>query len=170
MIPVLVLLALGLAGRAWAAETKIGVVDVQRALTETEAGKKAKEKLAQRVEKMQADIKAKQDDLQKMETEMQKQSSVLSGEAKRDKEKDYDRKKRDLSEIYRDYQEEIQQAQAASLQPIVKDLEQVIEKIGQDGGYTVILEKTAGVIYSTKSIDITDQVIKAANEMSKAKK
>jgi outer membrane protein len=159
----------GWTAAAWA-ETKIGVVDIQRALTETDAGKKAKEKLSQRAEKMQADVKAKQDELQKMEAELQKQASVLSGEAKRDKEKDYERKKRDLAETYRDYQEELQQAQAQALQPIVKDLEQVIEKLGKDGGYSLILEKTAGVIYSPKEADVTDQVIKAANEMAKAKK
>jgi len=163
-------LVLGLgAGRAWA-ETKIGVVDIQRALNESETGKKAKDNLSKRVEKMQADLKTKKEQLDKMEADLQKQSTVLSADAKRDKEKDFDRRKRDFSDQLRDYQEEIQQAEMTVTQPIVKELEQIIDKIGQEQGYTVILEtKMSGVIYSAKGVDLTEAVIKVHNEMQKKK-
>jgi len=168
ILATLLLVCLG-AGAAWA-ETKIGVVDVQRALNESEAGKKAKESLNKRVEKMQTDLKAKKDALDKIEADFKKQSAVLSGDAKRDKEKEFDRKKRDFADTVRDYQEEINQAELTATQPIVKDLEQLIEKLGKDQGYTVILEqKMSGAIYTTKGVDITEQIIKTYNE-SKAKK
>lgn len=168
ILATLLLVCLG-AGAAWA-ETKIGVVDVQRALNESEAGKKAKENLNKRVEKMQTDLKAKKDALDKIEADFKKQSAVLSGDAKRDKEKEFDRKKRDFADTVRDYQEEINQAELTATQPIVKDLEQLIEKLGKDQGYTVILEqKMSGTIYTAKGVDITEQIIKTYNE-SKAKK
>lgn len=158
-----------LAGWAWA-EPKIGVIDMRRALTESEAGKKAGEQLSQRVEKMEADLKAKQQQLEKLEADYQKQSSMLSADAKRDKEKEFERKRRDLSDLYRDYREEIAQAELAGFQPILKDLNEVVTKIGAEQGYTVILEKTSGVLYTAGGVDITEAVIKALNEATKKKK
>jgi outer membrane protein len=154
----------------WAfAEAKIGVVDMRRALTESEAGKKAGQALSQRVEKMEADLKAKSAQLEKLEADFQKQSSMLSADAKRDKEKEFERKKRDLADLYRDYREEVQQAEVASFQPILKDLNAVIEKIGTDQGYTVILEKSNGVVFSAKGVNITEAAVKALNETAKKK-
>lgn len=154
----------------WAfAEAKIGVVDMRRALTESEVGKKAGQALSQRVEKMEADLKAKSEQLEKLEADFQKQSSMLSADAKRDKEKEFERKKRDLADLYRDYREEVQQAEVASFQPILKDLNAVIGKIGAEQGYTVILEKSNGVVFSAKGVDITEAAVKALNETAKKK-
>ncbi len=164
----LMLLCLG-ATAAWAAEAKIGVVDLQRALNECEAGKKAKAKLTERVEKMQTDLKAKKEAVDKLDGELKKQGAMLSADAKRDKERDLERQTRDLNNLARDYEEEYQQAQVAATQPIFKDLEQVIDKIGAEQGYTLIVEsKVGGVIYMAKGVDITDEVVKAYN--AKAKK
>lgn len=160
------LLCLG-AGAAWA-ETKIGVVDIQRALNESNQGKKAKERLSARVEKMQADLKLKKEELERLDGELQKQSALLSSDAKRDRERDFDRKKRDYADLVRDYQEEIQQAELTATQPILKELEEVIGKMGREQGFSVILEsKMSGVIYSAKGIDLTEAVIKAYNDKNK---
>jgi Skp family chaperone for outer membrane proteins len=44
----------------------------------------------------------------------------------------------------------------------------VIQKIGADEGYTVILEKNESIVlYVAKSIDITDRVIKAYDAQKK---
>jgi outer membrane protein len=150
------------------AEVKLGVVDIQRALNESEAGKKAKAQLSQRVEKMQGDLKVKKEQLEKMEADLQKQAAVLTGEAKRDKDKEFDRRKRDYSDLVRDYQEELSQAELTATQPILKEMEGLIEKLGREQGYTVILEsKMGGVIFSAQGIDLTEAVIKAHNEMKK---
>jgi outer membrane protein len=163
-----VVLPICLGAGAARAETKIGIVDIQRALNESEQGKKAKERLSQRVEKMQADLKLKKEQLEKLDAEIQKQSPLLSGDAKRDREREFDRKKRDYADLVRDYQEEIQQAELQATQPILKEMEETIEKMGREQGYSIILEsKMSGVIYSAKGVDLTDAVIKAHNEMKK---
>jgi outer membrane protein len=151
------------------AEAKIGVVDIQRAITDSEAGKKAKEKLGQRAQKIQDDLKAKNDAVEKLEGDLKKQEAMLTPEAKREKERELERKKRDLAEVYRDYQEEFSQAQAATFQPLLKEVEGIVNRIGSQEGYTLIIEKAAGVIYSAKGTDLTDTVIKALNEGAKKK-
>ncbi len=47
-------------------------------------------------------------------------------------------------------------------------LQKVIQKLGADEGYTVILEKNeAIVLYTSKAIDITDRVIKLFDTQKK---
>lgn len=47
----------------FAADVKLGYIDMQRALNGSEAGKEAKEQLAAKVKKYQDEINTKQDDL-----------------------------------------------------------------------------------------------------------
>jgi len=48
------------------------------------------------------------------------------------------------------------------------DLIKVVQKIGADEGYTLILEKNESIVlFASKPIDITDQVIKAFDVQKK---
>jgi outer membrane protein len=52
---------------------------------------------------------------------------------------------------------------------IIKEIRAVVRQIGQEEGYTLILEGAEGqILYSTKDIDLTETVIKKFNE-SRAK-
>ena len=61
----------------FAADLKLGYIDMQRALNGSEAGKEAKEQLATKVKKYQEEINVKQEDLKKMKEELEKQGNVL---------------------------------------------------------------------------------------------
>ena len=50
----------------FAADVKIGYIDMQRALNSSEAGKEAKEQLATRVKKYQDEINTKQEEIKKL--------------------------------------------------------------------------------------------------------
>ena len=68
------------ASSAMAAETKIGLVDVQKALLATSAGKKAKEVLDGEFGKRKKDLDKKKADIEKMNQDLEKKKSVLSEE------------------------------------------------------------------------------------------
>ena len=54
---------------------------------------------------------------------------------------------------------------------ILKDLRDVVEKIGQEEGYSLILENVEGIIlFSRKDLDITERVIKNYNELKAKQK
>ena len=76
----------------FAADLKIGYVDMQRALTGSEAGKEAKEQLAAKVKKYQDEINVKQEDLKKLKDELEKQGALLQDTVRAAKEKDYQNK------------------------------------------------------------------------------
>ncbi|KPJ64359.1 MAG: hypothetical protein AMJ45_05955 [Syntrophobacter sp. DG_60] len=143
-----------------AEDIKIGVVDLQKALNLSKAGKVAMAGLSKRFEKMKKELEGRQEELQRLKKELEKQSLMLSLEANRDKEKEYERKLRDLRYLYQDYKDEMARQEFEAVQPILNALRNIAEEIRKKNHYGIILEKSAGVICYQADIDITDEVIK----------
>lgn len=158
------------AGVASGAEkgVKIGYVDLQKALNESEAGKEAKTSFNKRVEELQKALNERQEELKKLQEELEKQKDLLTPDARMEKEKSYQQKLKDAQRFAKDSQEELQQKDAELTKKILRDLRDVIRKIGTEEGYTIILERgEAFVLYAGEGIDITDRVIKASGKTKK---
>ena len=152
------------------AEVKIGVVDLIRALNESDTGKKAKGDLEFIIKSKQVTIDEKGKALEKLKGDLEKQASVLSAEARRSKEEELQRLILDYQRLVNDSQNEVKKKENEFTGEIVKEIKAILEKIGQEEGYTMIIENADGIIlYSKKENDLTDIVIKKYNE-SKVKK
>lgn len=163
MLITVILLGL-IATPALAKDVKIGFVDLQKALNLSESGKAAKEQIKAKVAGYDAEVKAKQEELKKLKEDLEKQAMLLSEEARNEKERDYQQKVKDYQRFTKDIQEELQQADADFTRKILEELFTVVQEIGKQGGYTIILEKTeSAMLYGDASVDLTDQLIKAFN-------
>jgi outer membrane protein len=155
-------------GSALAADLKIGFVDIQRAVNECNAGKDAKKVIAKEVEKFQRNIAEKQKELQTMKESFEKQAPMLNQDARVAKEKDYQNKLREFQRWGEDNQNEINQKKLEMERNIAIGLQKVIQKVGADEGYTLVLEKNENIVlYASKSIDLTDRVLKAYDAQKK---
>ena len=160
-----VALAVVLATAASAEQIKIGYVDLQRALNESNAGKRAKEDFKKQVDKLQNDLKKQKDQLESLKEQLEKKASVMKDEERRNLELDYQRKLRDFERSYKDSQGELQLKDNELTADILKDLQVIIQQYGRDEGYTLILENSSStVLYSNSDADLTDRIIKAFNE------
>jgi outer membrane protein len=146
-----------------AQEQKIGFVDLQRALNESDAGKRAKDDFRGQLDKLQDDLKRKKDELDRMKDQLEKRSAVLKEEERRNLEKDFQKKVRDFERAYKDSQAEMQGKDNELTARIITDLQEVIVEIGRDEGYTLILEASTNVLYGSSSADLTDRVIGVYN-------
>lgn len=147
---------------------KIGYVDLQKSLNESEQGKEAKASFNKRVEELQRTLDEKQNELKKLQEELEKQKGLLTPEARGDKEKTYQQKIKDAQRFAKDSQEELQQKDAELTRKIINDLKDIIKKVGNEEAYTIILEKgEAAVLFAAEGVDITDRVIKAYNKTKK---
>ena len=148
--------------------SKIGSVDIQKAVNECLAGKEAKKNLTIEVEKFQRLIAERQKELQQMKETLEKQGLLLSSEARAAKERELQTKLRDFQRWGEDIQNEMNQKRAELEKNIALGLQRVIQKVGADEGYTLILEKNENIVlFSSKSTDITDLVIKAYDSQKK---
>ncbi len=158
----------GWMGTIWAADFKIGCVDIQRAVNECNAGKDAKKSIAKEVEKFQRLIAEKQKELQTMKESLDKQSPMLTSEARATKEKDYQHKLREFQRWGEDNQNDLNQKRAEMERNISIGLQKVIKKVGEEEGYTLILEKNENIVlHASKTIDLTDRVIKVFDTQKK---
>jgi outer membrane protein len=151
----------GWLGPVWAAELKVGCIDIQKAVNECNAGKEAKKAIAKEVEKYQRQFVEKQKELQTMKDSLDKQAPMLNPDARATKEKDLQTKLRESQRWQEDIQNEIKQKGMEIERNISIGLQKVIQKMGADEGYTLILEKNENIVlFASTSIDLTDKVIK----------
>ncbi len=158
-----------LAGIAYGADaSKIGVVDLQRCITESIEGKKIYQELKKKKDEMQKKLDVKQEELLKMKEEIEKQSMMLSVDAREDKEKTYERKRREFKYYYDDLSEEMMKAEQEARKNILAELEKVVADIGAKEKYSMIFERrSGGIMYIDKAIDITSDVLKAYDQTKK---
>ena len=152
------------AAPAWAADFKVAVVDMQRALNECDAGKKAKDQVKAKFEKAQDQLKRQREDLDRARDEFDKKALVLKEEQRRDMEKEFEVKSLDFKRKYEDFQRDLKRTDSELTSGIVEQLYGIVSELGQQKGYTMVLEASSGaLLYSDKSVDITDEVIKLHN-------
>ena len=162
------MILLGWFGSVWAADLKIAYVDIQKAVNESNAGKDAKKLITKDVEKFQGQIADKQKILQTMKESLEKQAPMLNPDARATREKEYQNKLREFQRWGEDTQNEINQKRMEMERNISIGLQKVIQKVGADEGYTLILEKNESIVlFVSKALDITDRVLKAYDAQKK---
>jgi len=145
----------------FADEVKIGYVDLQRALNDSNAGKRARDEFKVQVDKAQASLKKQKDELDALREQLEKKSLVMKDEERRNMEKELARKGRDFERAYKDSQGDLQAKDNELTAGILRDLQKVIKEYGDKQGYTLILENSSNaVLYGAKDADLTDQIIK----------
>jgi len=146
------------------AQTKIAVVDLQRALMETEDGRRAKRRLERLFKRRQKSLDAAQERLKKMKTEIEQQKNVLSKAALRERLEAYQQEFVKLQQSYVEYQQELAAKEAELTSGILEKMQEIMQRIGQAEGYTIVLEANeSGVVWTPANQDLTDQLIQRYN-------
>ena len=131
--------------------TSIGIIDINRVLTESKAAKDAE------------DSKKEDDQIIKEREKLIEQQSVMAPEAFEIKVADFEKKVQtyqiERQEKLRKLDQMVQEARAS----ILDEVKPIINDYANELGITVILEKNA-VIMSADDMDMTDQVIEILNK------
>lgn len=151
---------------ALAKDLKVGVVNVQEVMEQSEPGKTALEQLKTSFDEMKGELDKRKQDVVKLRQEIQKQSLVLSQEAQIDKETEYKQKVREFQGLQQSYQKKMQIKEQKLTKPILEKLQTVIDDFAKARGYDLILDKkNSGVIYQDDQVEVTDQIVKELNRV-----
>ena len=151
-----------------AEDIKVASVDIQRAINECKEGKDAKSALTKEVEKFQRLFAERQRELQEMRESLEKQAIILNPETRAAKEKELQTELRDFERWGQDTQNEVNQKRMEMERNIATGLKKMIQKVGADEGYTLIVEENENIVlFASKFIDITDRVIKVYDALKK---
>jgi outer membrane protein len=153
-----------------AAETvKIGYVDAQKVLDNTKAGKKSKESMEEFVKSRQKIIDLDEAEIKQLQDDLTRQAAVLSPDARREKEDALQRKVMDYQRRAGEMNKDVQGKKKEVLDKFNKDLEGVVKKVAERGGYSFVIDRNAegGVLlYGKESFDLTDEVVKEFEKIS----
>ena len=147
---------------------KIGFIDVQRTISESSAGKKAKERFQAQVKKVEADLLKEKNELERLKSDLEKKAPLLKDTERRKLESDLQRRVVNYQRSMNDYQQELRQKEGQMTSDILKELEVIINEVGKADKFTLILERSQ-ILYSDQGIDITNKVIEVYNSRSQAK-
>ncbi len=161
----IVLCVSGCAGTAVKVESKVAVVNAQRLLNETNAGKRAKDILASFSKNRQALMELEERELRRMEEDFARQASILSPAAKREREEQFRRRMQEYQQKAADLNREVQEKQKDVLEGFRDKVEAVVAKVAKGLGVQVVVDKSKGgsTIYHEDGLDISSQVIDAFN-------
>jgi Outer membrane protein len=147
--------------------TRIGVVDPQRVLNETNAGKKAKDMLASFTKNRQALIELEEKELRRMEEDFMKQGSVLSANAKREREEQFRRRMTEYQQKVSDLNREVQDKQKAVLDGFRDKIEALSSKVAKRLELQAVFDRGRGgpTLYFDEALDVSPQLIEEFNRV-----
>lgn len=148
---------------------KIGIIDLQKILETSEAGKKIQNELKTQKTKMESDLKQKGAEIETIGKRLERESMVMSKDMREEKEREQRIKINDFKSLQKKYRTELQKLEARLMNQLQDDLKDLVETMGKKEGYLMIINKL-GVLYAPSSIDITDKVIEQLNALTAKKK
>lgn len=145
-------------------QEKIALVNLQRALNEVEEGKKAKAAIQADMEAKKKQLDILKEELKKMRDDLEQKKMVLSKEALDKKANEIQTKFLDLQQKAVQYDQELKQKESESVQKILIALKKMVVDVAKNKGFDIVYENSVEtVLYTSKGVDITNDVITAYN-------
>ena len=151
---------------SFAAESRIGFIDIQKAVLGTKEWKKAFEVFKKDFAKEKKKIKARENRIKKMLEDLNKQSFVLDPELKKKKEDRYRKEKIAFERYLQDQNTEFGKNEKEITQKILIKMMKVIKKLGKEKKYTMIFEEKV-VLYHDRGNDLTALATKTYDRSNK---
>jgi outer membrane protein len=148
---------------------KIGVIDLQKILETSNAGKSIQTDLKKEKEKMESDLKQKGAEIEKIRKRLEREAMVMSKEMREEKEREQRIKINDFKILQKRYRTELQKYEVKLMSQLKTDVNAVVQEMGRKDGYLLIINKF-GVLYSPNSIDLTDKLIQKLNASTSKRK
>ena len=164
-----VLVAVLFAGVSFAEQIKIAVIDINKVLNQSEAGKAAKKKMEARYDELKKEIDAKQEEAKKLKDDIDRQKVMLGKDKLKEKEDALAAKVADLRRLTQESEKEMQERQGELTRDVLKQIEAHVETVVKADNYDLVFERSAGVVYVVESMDITNKVLDLVNKTPAAK-
>lgn len=147
---------------------KIGVLNFQEVLKQSESGKDVFSKLQTQADEYDKKLAELGDSIKALQDEYTQKEGVLSADAKEKKRTEIQRQIRNFNTNKEDYSKELKRVEMRHLQRVQGEVMKIVNDLGKELGYEIILEmQNSAVLYRADNIDITDNVIKRYDNVYK---
>ncbi|MEO7244838.1 MAG: OmpH family outer membrane protein [Rubrivivax sp.] len=156
--------AICLAAAPWwagAQELKIGYINGERVLRESNPAKAAQSKLEAEFGKRERELTDDTNRLKAAADKLDKEAPTLSETERTRRQRELVEQDRELQRKRRAFQEDLNQRKNEELANVVERANRVIKQIFDAEKYDLIVQE--GVVFAGPRVDITDKVVKALN-------
>lgn len=156
--------AQGAAAPAAPPAQRIGVINVERLVQESALGKEAFSRVKRLNDQKKEEADKLSKELRDMEQKLADQGSSLADDKREALQKTYQEKAIAFKRFQDDANRDLETAQKKELAELEKRVFPVINQVGKEKGFTIILNKfQSGLVYADDSVDVTDEVLKVFN-------
>jgi outer membrane protein len=163
LMGVLVLLGSGFA-LVQAQGSRIGFVDSQEILYQTNEGRTGLERLERYMMQKRQEFEAKNLELNQLQQDYQVRRGTLNPDALAEMERSLEMKQIELRRLQEDIQDDLRDRQERLLQDISQKVQGVIEEYAQQAAYDVIFMRDETQAWVSPSLDVTQEIIRLFNE------
>lgn len=147
------------------AADKIGFINLQEIMQNSNAGKKAADDFKKFFDKETQDIKTAEKELKKMKEELDKQGSIMTQSSQKEKESAYQKKLRDYQLLVNDTNEELKKRDQEMTQKLMPGIMKIVREIAEKEKYTLVIDvATLPIPYFAKENDFSKKVIDEFNK------
>jgi outer membrane protein len=149
----------------YAADSKIGFVNLKEIMQNTTAGKKAGEEFKKLYDKKHEGISESEKELKKLRDELDKQGPIMTEDARRGKEISYQRKLRDYQLLVDDSNKELKLRDEEISNKLIPQIIKVVRKEAEKEKYTLVIDVASMPLpYYAKEKDFSKKVIEEFNK------
>ena len=148
---------------------KIGIINIQGAVANTNEGKRDLEALDKKFEPRVKELQALQADIENLNKQLSTQGDKLNDEAKANLQKQITAKTTQFTRGRDDYQKDVQEQEQEIFQRIYPKVMQSVDTYSKNNGFSLVLDwgvLQQGVTWANPSYDITQQIVDAYNASS----
>jgi outer membrane protein len=150
------------------AQTKVGIINLQRAVLESAEIKKASTELEAKYKPRQTTVEKLQKDLQGIQQNLQTNAGKLTPQAEADLTAQGQRKQRELQRLTEDLQADVERDRNDILGRSSQRMQAVVKKVAEAKGLDVVVD-ISNTVYFKPALEITTESIAAYDKEYPAK-
>ena len=143
---------------------KLGIVDTQGVFEKFTKAQEANEILKNAEERLRGQLDSIQQEIVTMEERLSKQKIFLDAPETETLQADIRLKRQELQLELENGQEALLAKRDELLAPLTKEIENLLQQIGESEGYSLILEKRLVTLYVDPKYDLTERVVTLLND------
>tara|TARA_Y200000002_G_scaffold318657_1_gene277684 strand:- start:243 stop:779 length:537 start_codon:yes stop_codon:yes gene_type:complete len=143
--------------------TSIGVIDVNKILSDADASITAAEQIEEIAKEIENEIKLSDEEIIKEQNSLIESQSIMAPEAFESKRNEYENKVQKYNNERQSKLMKIDELIAVSRNEILSAMKPILEEVSNEKGITIILEK-ASIMLNAEKMDITNEVLKKLNK------
>jgi outer membrane protein len=143
----------------------IGVVDLDQAITSTNEGRAAREEFDRKKREGESKLIPLIEQYQEQLKEFEAKKFVISDEARFQQQLDMAELQNQIENKRKELEGQLQVDRERLIAPLRNKLIKVVEEVGRDEGFSLILHRQSpGIMYSKEALDVTDLIIAKFNK------